>query len=85
MYCVHNSEVHLKGSRMSKFSQKENSYLIYVVARCSEKHRNKTLIDPTCTDGDMCETVDPECAPEAEIDDWTRTKKNMLFMINNKI
>ena len=32
-----------------------------------------------------CQTVDPECASETEIDNWLSTKKAMFTIVNNKV
>jgi len=32
-----------------------------------------------------CETVDPPCASEEEIDEWLERKRVSFYVINNKI
>ena len=45
-----------------------------------------TFVDPTCDyKTTKCDTVDPPCATEQEIDDWIYSKKVFFKFINTKI
>ena len=68
VYCVDDKEIHLKGTRDDAVDKIDHAYLIYNVARCINEERDLTLM----ANG---QTVDPECALEHEIDEWTMTKK----------
>ena len=71
MYCIQDPEAHLKGTMSDAVLLNEHSYLIYEIFRCHEAIRNKDL--------------DPECAKESEIDDWTRSKKAMFRILDSKM
>ena len=83
-YCVHNDEVYLWGTRDSAVIKFDHAYLVYEVWRCTDDNRNIDLLDPSCK-GNHCETVDPPCATEQEIDDWIYSKKVFFKFINTKI
>ena len=77
--------IHLYGTKVDEVLKKKHSYLIYEIHRCDKELRDMTKTDPLCVGkpGTECETVDPECASEAEIDDWTRNKRAMFKLINS--
>ena len=84
MYCVDDNHVHLMGTKNDEILYNDSSFLIYEISRCNNDLRNMDPLDITCT-GNSCETVDPPCASETEIDKWTESKRAMFRIINNKI
>ena len=60
--------------------------MIYEILRCHDDIRNTTLVDESCDpNAEECETVDPQCASEEEIDEWIERKKTNFRIVNNKI
>lgn len=63
--------------------------------RCDDSFRARSLVDPSCTAGDDCEYeyhrdengefIDPECAPEDEIDKWIYDKTIGSRVLNQMI
>jgi len=62
---------------------KNHSYIIYSVEKCTEAKRNTNPSDPTC-EADDCEPMDPPCAPLAEINEWLVGKKSMMLVTQFK-
>jgi len=96
MYCLTDDNVVLQGTMDSEVQKKSYSYVIYIIKRCHDEIRNKTLIQPSCDptihdcrgcnpDKEICAPVDPECAPETDIDNWTKTKRVYFTVLNDKI
>ena len=81
MYCIDNTEAHLKGTKVDQVLKNDHAYVIYEIQRCHETIRNITQI---CHSG-TCVTKDPPCALEVEIDQWIKTKKVMFRMINSRV
>ena len=81
---MHDQNAELVGTKNDEVYLKKHSYFIYEIHRCNDGIRDKTKINPSCS-GDDCETVDPPCMLPAEIDDWTKTKRAMFKVINNKV
>ena len=49
--------------------------MVYEVNKCNDDTRDKNLLDPTCKNGAECEPIDPVCAKDEEIAEWTKTKR----------
>ena len=73
-YCFNNREAYMQGTRDDETLKRDHSYIIYEVWRCTDDNRVKEQLDSDCTDDD-CETVDPICASEEEIDEWIYSKR----------
>ena len=77
------------GTRDDAIDKRDHSYVVYHIDRCTDEFRDKTQIDPLCKEpyegAETCARVDPKCESEANIDEWTNTKKTMFKLVNKKI
>ena len=74
--------ISLFGTKVDEVIKNKHSYLIYEIHRCRPDERDMNKVDPSCS-GEKCLTVDPECASEKEIDDWTKNKRAMFKLLNS--
>jgi len=81
--------LYLIGTRDSKTSKKNSSYVIYEVVKCQENIRAKVKEDESCVDtaekeckmvdemtcsGGTCRPVHPKCAEMSAINEWISNK-----------
>ena len=88
VYCVHDNNAFLKGTRNDQILEHNYAMFIYEIERCHENLRNKDKLNPLCKDeegAETCDRVDPPCAKESQIDKWLSHKKAMYRVINNKM
>ena len=71
---MEDNRVYVQGTKDNLVTKRDHSYIIVEVLKCEDQNRNKTIVNGL--------PIDPPCAIDREIEEWTKFKQVIINVFN---